>query len=159
MNQQQQLSDNIKNNFNNINNSYNQSDYIHYLLSYWFLFQQQFPTFSSIFIFKHEFNYQNAFEWMYNNYQISCYIAFSYGNIVLIGDMIMFKRPNPISLRKWFILWNVIITIFSIVGFCRILPELITTLRDEGFYQVTCSNQFYTQVIIIVFFFDFIIDY
>jgi len=71
--------------------------------------------------------------------------------IVFAGQMLMRPRP-PFVLRSLLILWNVLLSIFSIFTVVRGIPELLKFYQEKrDFEHGICDNSYYTENKIISF--------
>lgn len=61
--------------------------------------------------------------------------------IVYFGQIIMSKR-EAFNLKPFLIGWNSALAVFSIVGFCRTIPEMLYTYEKFGFYHSLCNNSY-----------------
>lgn len=62
-------------------------------------------------------------DWMHRNWSISIYASVTYAILIFIGQQLM-KNRQPFELRKALLGWNMLLAIFSAVGFLRSIPEL-----------------------------------
>jgi len=100
------------------------------------LSHEQFPPFefekSSMELFPSVGNY------LYQNWHYSLVVGGFYLAIAFALEQLM-KNFEPIKLKWSFFIWNMIIGIFSIVGFARTAPPLLYRLSlPDGFYKSIC---------------------
>jgi len=66
------------------------------------------------------------------------YIACAY-LIVIFGLQIFMKHREPMRMKKLLVVWNAMLSMFSISGFIRMLPELVYLLKQPGgFHASVC---------------------
>ena len=94
------------------------------------------------FTFEFETNYNSDYhrEWFTKNWTLSIPIAIGYIGFVYASTKYM-KDRKPMNLRIPLALWSAILTIFSIYGCIRSLPELVDQLRTNGFEASICENR------------------
>jgi len=79
-------------------------------------------------------------EWFHGNFAIGGYISLLYMVSVPLGMLIM-KDRKPFNLRDELVIWNVLLALFSALGFIRCLPEMIYILKQEnGFHSSICGR-------------------
>ncbi|UJR26072.1 hypothetical protein I4U23_007418 [Adineta vaga] len=79
---------------------------------------------------------------MENWWWLSLVYAILYIVLVFIGRAWMSKRKDKFELRGPLILWNAGLTIFSLWGACRCVPELIHALMQHGFMYSVCDRTY-----------------
>ncbi|CAG0901766.1 unnamed protein product [Darwinula stevensoni] len=92
------------------------------------------------FIFDWELNGERAEYvqlWFMHNWTLSFVIAAVYLILVFLGRRWMRSRP-PWNLTKALILWNVFISLGTIIGLTRAVPEVIRSLRGNSLYSSLC---------------------
>ncbi len=76
--------------------------------------------------------------WMANNWSWSIYASVIYILAIFSVQRLM-KYREPFQLRGALTCWNLMLALFSILGFLRTAPELFHVLKDEdGFYKSIC---------------------
>lgn len=79
-------------------------------------------------------------QWFEEYWHMSFYFSVSY--LVLIFWMKNFMtNRKPVSLNKALIVWNIGLATFSILCFCRILPEFLNTIEKYGLEESICSKR------------------
>lgn len=99
------------------------------------------PNYSFEFEFEANFNKDQNRLWMNQNWHTSVYWVGLYMLIVFGGQAYMAGRP-PYTLRRPLQVWNSLLAVFSIVGACRTMPELMHVLREFGFFHSVCNNSY-----------------
>ena len=92
---------------------------------------------SFYFHFEKEFEHLDYRRWMVEHWTVCFYYVAAYMLIVFGGQQFMQNRPR-FELRKALVTWNVILSVFSIIGTLRTLPEMIYVLRNFGLYHSVC---------------------
>lgn len=79
-------------------------------------------------------------KWVGKNWKLSVYASAIYVVLIYCGQSWMKNRP-AYDLRKWLTSWNIILAIFSLIGFLRTFPELFHVLSQPyGFYTSVCTR-------------------
>ncbi|GAB6032158.1 hypothetical protein CHUAL_010810 [Chamberlinius hualienensis] len=90
------------------------------------------------------FIYAEKYQWMLNNWtQCFVYIGL-YLPLIFLGRDYMKSRPR-FELKGPLIIWNFALTVFSIFGLIRLLPEFISALQNYGFYYSICNSDYLTD--------------
>jgi len=86
-------------------------------------------------------------QWIDANWNLSIYFAAIYVALIYLGRNWMSKKA-PYKVKGPLIFWNMLLTIFSIVGFVRTYPELHQFLfhTKNGLYKSVCSKDNMTQI-------------
>ena len=106
------------------------SGLVHYLV----------PDFELIFFDEQTFvSLQN---WMWKWWWLSVPYALFYIIAIFAGGSWMTKNNCKYELRQPLILWNVVLTIFSLWGVVRCVPELIYTLIHHGMKDSICDTTY-----------------
>jgi predicted neutral ceramidase superfamily lipid hydrolase len=79
---------------------------------------------------------------MYNWWWLSLLYALFYIIAIFIGRAWMARRNEKFELRQSLILWNTILTIFSLWGAYRCIPEFIYALTQHGFMYSVCDSTY-----------------
>ncbi|XP_064458316.1 very long chain fatty acid elongase 6-like isoform X1 [Ornithodoros turicata] len=99
------------------------------------------PNYSFEFEFEANFNKDQNRRWMNQNWHTSVYWVGLYMLLIFGGQAYMAGRP-AFTLRRPLQVWNALLAVFSIVGACRTLPELMHVLREFGFFHSVCNNSY-----------------
>jgi len=94
-------------------------------------------SYSYIFNFESEFVHQDSLEWMLNNWKKG-FIYVALYVIVIFGGQSLMKNKQRYELRPLLVIWNTALALFSIIGACRTLPEMVHTLSNYGLYYSCC---------------------
>jgi len=86
-----------------------------------------------------KFNYVPTVEWMSNNYQLSFGIVLAYLALCHFGPKFMAHR-TPLNLRWQLFGWNLLLSLFSILGTSHTLVEMIKLLWNNGLYDSICDS-------------------
>ena len=54
---------------------------------------------------------------------------------------------RPLEVRTPLLIWNSMLSAFSLAGFCRMVPELAYVLRTHGPLYSICNNSFATEAV------------
>ncbi|XP_068985677.1 very long chain fatty acid elongase 6-like [Bombus flavifrons] len=95
------------------------------------------PTYSHVFNFEESYFHPDTQKWLRNNFQYCYYCCIIYVILIFGGKYYMSSRPK-FDLKRPLALWNGLLAVFSIIGFCRTAPEMFSTLRHHGFYHSVC---------------------
>jgi len=99
------------------------------------------PNYTYVFRFEKEFEYQEPYAWMRENWTVCFYYIGAYMILVFGGQHFMQSRPR-FELRGLLVFWNFLLALFSIMGTCRTLPEMVHTLWNYGFYHSVCLRSY-----------------
>lgn len=94
-------------------------------------------NYSYMFNFEEEFEHQDTRVWMTKNWTYGFYYCGIYMLIIFGGQHLMQNRPR-FQLRGVLAVWNTCLALFSIIGACRTLPELVYVLKNYGLYHSIC---------------------
>lgn len=97
------------------------------------------PTIS----FEENFPINYYYRWMQDNWHLTIHVGILYLAFVFGGQYYM-KNRKPFSLRPYLIVWNIFLSIFSILGTTRVIPNLLGSIRRGGFVDSICTNDFMT---------------
>lgn len=103
------------------------------------------PNYTFILPFESRFQHIYTKEWMKNYWHTSFYAVAIYMIVIFGGQAYMSRRP-ALKLRKFLVVWNTSLALFSIVGALRTLPELMHVLSRFGFYHSVCHPSFIEDV-------------
>ncbi|CAF3288783.1 unnamed protein product [Rotaria socialis] len=99
-----------------------------------------------VFDFELAFFDQEKFQWvektMYDWWWLSIVYTLFYIVAIFIGQQWMIKRKEKFELRTLLITWNAMLTIFSVWGACRCVPEFIYALQHHGFLYSICDASY-----------------
>ena len=94
-------------------------------------------NYSYVFSFEKDFDIPGKREWMRENWQMCFYYIGAYMLVVFGGQLYMQTRPR-FELRVPLVIWNTFLSLFSIWGAYRSIPELIYVLNNYGFHYSCC---------------------
>jgi elongation of very long chain fatty acids protein 6 len=78
--------------------------------------------------------------WVGQHWKLSIYASVIYVILIYLGQSWMKNRP-AYNLRTCLTFWNVILALFSLIGFARTAPELWHVLHEPyGFYTSVCTR-------------------
>jgi len=95
------------------------------------------PNYSYVFNFEEEFDTDARRDWMKDNWNISFYYAAVYMVLIYLGRIYM-KTRERFDLRIPLFIWNLFLSLFSIWGALRTLPEIAHVLSTYGFMHSLC---------------------
>lgn len=99
---------------------------------YPFKFENEFNAWSSGFL---------AQRYMWVGFLLcAAYLIFN-----IVGTKVMANR-TPFKLKRALQLWNLLLSVFSLIGFLRTAPHLLNTVIRDGFYESvrrSCMQQAY----------------
>ncbi|XP_060525991.1 elongation of very long chain fatty acids protein 6-like [Cylas formicarius] len=98
-------------------------------------------NYTYVFDFENEFVHQKTRTWMQDNWTVGFYLVGLYVLFIFLGQRWM-KPKARFELRGPLTAWNMLLALFSIVGACRTVPELIHTLRYHGIYNTICLRAY-----------------
>lgn len=77
---------------------------------------------------------------LFKTYWMFPFVSGSVYLIVIFALQRFMRNRKPLQLKRSLLVWNIIIGLFSILGFIRTFPELygIVTSRPNGFYRSVC---------------------
>ncbi|CAG2111035.1 unnamed protein product [Medioppia subpectinata] len=101
--------------------------------------------YSYVFEFERNFNYNYTTKWMSENWMTSFYFITTY-LIIIFGGQQWMKDREPFKLRSTLFLWNLLLAMFSISGTVRVMPEILSVIREQGFFDSVCDNGYITRV-------------
>jgi len=104
--------------------------------------QAQATNYSYMFNFEQEFEHSEYRVWMEANWMTVCRIASSVYLVMIFGGQHLMADRKPFQLRTPLIIWNLLLSIFSIFGAARTLPEFIFTFSNRGIYHSLCVPSF-----------------
>ena len=99
--------------------------------------------FSQIMYAEKAFNSEAAQQWSESAKSISLWLSASYVVLIFTGQQLMRSR-SPFKLQTSLFLWNLVLSLFSIVGAFRTVPELYSGLVDYGWTYTVCDPSFHT---------------
>ncbi|XP_054162395.1 elongation of very long chain fatty acids protein 6-like [Oppia nitens] len=80
-------------------------------------------------------------EWFAQNWHLSVYASVVYIICVANGQKWM-KCRKAYRLKNVMLFWNISLSLFSLCGTSKLLPELISSVMNKGFYHSICNNSF-----------------
>ena len=87
--------------------------------------------------FERDFDHDAFHSWIVENWTVTFVYAIAYVILIFLGRGYMSTRSR-FELRLPLIIWSAILSIFSIAGAVRTLPELIHLLQNYGFEESVC---------------------
>lgn len=79
--------------------------------------------------------------WVGQNWKVSIYASVIYVILIYLGQSWMKNRP-AYNLRHALTSWNVVLALFSLIGFTRTFPEIWHVIHEpSGFYISVCTRQ------------------
>jgi len=98
------------------------------------------PTFMKIYSWE-KFDFPFWKNWIGENWTLSLHFTVLYVSLIAIGRKWMEKR-DPLQIKKFLVAWNILLASFSIVAFCRSVPELLVTLTEKnGLHKSICYQE------------------
>lgn len=91
--------------------------------------------------FERNFDMIRSTEWMQENWFHSISSSVVYVASIYIGQKLMETR-KPFSLDNLLIAWNLGLALFSLIGVCRITPELLWSVQENSFEFSICTASF-----------------
>jgi len=91
--------------------------------------------------FEHGYKCQPTIQWTQNHSYVPIIIVFVYLVFVFYGQRAMRGR-QPMKLKPAFAVWNLFLSMFSLLGASRLVPTLISALIDpnRGLHFSMCAN-------------------
>ncbi|KAK7584144.1 hypothetical protein V9T40_005107 [Parthenolecanium corni] len=99
------------------------------------------PSYSYMFKFEEKFIHNKTRELMLNYWTSGFYLCAIYVIVIFSIQNYMKDRPK-FNLRKFLVVWNTCLAVFSFVGASRTLPELLYVLKNFGIYHSVCVQSF-----------------
>lgn len=100
------------------------------------------PSYKFTLGWEDNFDFVSSVEMFNNNPHVPFVLAILiYLPMLYVGQMIMSRR-DPFNVKLVMMVWNSGLAVFSMVGFCRIIPEMFYTYENFGFHQTLCSNSY-----------------
>ena len=87
--------------------------------------------------FERDFNEEDFFQWINQNWSLSLWYSAVYLVIIFGGKYYMQKRPR-FEIRPALACWSAILGAFSIFGAIRTIPETIYVLQNHGWQYSVC---------------------
>ena len=101
----------------------------------------QLPIVSHLLRLEKGFNVNPHLKWFELNWNTSIWISVVYVLFVFIGRIYMTNR-QPYDLRLPLGIWSLFLSIFSLFGSMRMVPELLHSLSSQGFTHSFCQGDF-----------------
>lgn len=98
--------------------------------------------------YSYMFNFEQEFEpsvvrmWMEHNWRPVCAWASAIYLLLIFGGQSLMTNRQPFQLRGALTAWNILLSVFSIMGAARTLPEFIFTFSTQGFHHSLCVPSF-----------------
>ncbi|XP_018410085.1 PREDICTED: elongation of very long chain fatty acids protein 6-like [Nanorana parkeri] len=92
--------------------------------------------------FERGFDYQEAFQWMQQNWSKAFFFSVLYAAMIFGGQRVM-KERKRFELRRPLVLWSLTLAVFSIIGAVRTGWFMTNMLLSSGFKQSICDRSFY----------------
>jgi len=89
--------------------------------------------------YEKEFNPFIIHQWMIENPWVPVTTILLYGLFILMGRSYFETRP-PWNWRTPLAVWNLCLSIFSLMGFCRALPPILHNLYHYSVFEFFCFN-------------------
>lgn len=105
----------------------------------------QFPGMTYTFDLEANFDVNYHRSWFAQYWSVSIVVSVAYVIAVHLGTKVMANR-KPFDLRTPLMLWSILLSLFSVYGSLRILPELFDTFNRRGFQAVICDREFTKDV-------------
>jgi len=99
-------------------------------------------VFSQLFYAEKTFNPEAARQWSDSVKFLSVWLSVIYVILIFSGQRWMQSRP-PFKLQIPLLLWNSVLSLFSIIGAVRTVPELYNGLANHGWTHTVCDPSFY----------------
>jgi len=99
---------------------------------------QNFIDESSDFQFELNEGIVDVVEFLESSWHVAFLIGVAYvGGIFYLQSFM--RNRKPIELKKTLFVWNILIGIFSLIGFARTAPQLLSIIRRPGgYYESIC---------------------
>ncbi|VDO59038.1 unnamed protein product, partial [Onchocerca flexuosa] len=91
--------------------------------------------------FEAKFNMMDSTKWMQENWFHSITSSIAYVISIYVGQKLMESR-KPFCLDNLLIAWNIGLALFSLLGVCRMTPELLWSVRENSFEYSICTASF-----------------
>lgn len=91
-----------------------------------------------LFSFEADFNYFDYQRYWKDRWHTGLYWCVAY-LIVIFGVRELMKNRKPFDLRKALVVWNIALSMFSIIGATRSWPEMIQIYNKHGFWSTICQ--------------------
>jgi len=99
-------------------------------------------NYSYVFNFEQDYDQAEIRGWMQEHWQQVCgFASVVYVVMIVVGQSYMASRPR-FELRGLLAAWNIFLAVFSIMGVCRTLPEMLYTLKTQGMVGTLCIPSF-----------------
>ncbi|RWS23804.1 elongation of very long chain fatty acids protein 6-like protein [Leptotrombidium deliense] len=84
-------------------------------------------------------------KWHNDYWSISIVLSAMYVFACIAGQKWMESR-KPYNLRSMLSLWSFVLAVFSIMGACKMVPELLSVLLNDGFHASVCRSSYVNNV-------------
>uniref|UniRef100_T1JIU5 Elongation of very long chain fatty acids protein n=1 Tax=Strigamia maritima TaxID=126957 RepID=T1JIU5_STRMM len=98
-------------------------------------------NYTYVFEFEEEFEYKVKMNWMQSHWKLCFFYVGIYMLLIFLGKHWMIPRAR-FELRTTLAVWNLSLAVFSMIGTCRTLPEMIHVWNKYGFQYTVCSTSY-----------------
>ena len=102
------------------------------------LTQNEYPEYSFMFKFEHDFNAQHAAQVITDLWYPILASACIY-LVVIFGIQHWMSTREPFKLRWLLFAWNLVLAVFSIIGTLRFYPNVFHSITNFGLQYSICS--------------------
>ncbi|KAI1298462.1 Elongation of very long chain fatty acids protein 6 [Halotydeus destructor] len=95
------------------------------------------PDYSYVFDFEKNFEYEQFDKWLHSNWTLCFPIACTYVAAIFGIKHLMVDR-KPLGLRWPLLVWNLSLSVFSMFGAVRMIPEVVHVLTNFGLNHAIC---------------------
>jgi len=99
--------------------------------------EQVVPYSTPMLSFERDFDHEAFHSWIIRNWTVTFIYAAVYVAVIFAGRAYMSSRPR-FELRLPLIIWSCLLSIFSIVGAIRTLPEMFYQIQRYGIEESVC---------------------
>uniref|UniRef100_T1J203 Elongation of very long chain fatty acids protein n=1 Tax=Strigamia maritima TaxID=126957 RepID=T1J203_STRMM len=92
-----------------------------------------------IFSFENNFDFNGNLIWIQTYWKLSFLSVAIYLLLIYFGQRWM-KSRCAFELRTALVVWNLSLAVFSIAGSCRILPQMLAYVHNDGFENTVCDG-------------------
>lgn len=85
------------------------------------------------------FRGQDAIDWTAMHTDVPVFAVSIYLAVVFRGSTLLENQP-PMKLKATFAIWNLALSVFSIIGAAKSVPRMIQVLRSEGLHYSICAD-------------------
>ncbi|XP_071873764.1 very long chain fatty acid elongase 6-like [Bombus fervidus] len=102
------------------------------------------PNYSYVSNLEKNFIFWDTVTPMNNHFQYCFVCCAIYVILVFAGKYYLLDKPK-FDLRRWLVLWSLMLATFSVFGFLRMGTEMYHTLSNYGFYYSVCVPNYLTR--------------